>query len=321
MIGSYEKINYSLRPAKCIERKMLCESFRRLSIFGKIESYSYIGFGSTYFSDFALFHKALNLRNMTSIEKDESKKKRFEFNRPFQCIKLHFGNSSEVLPTLSWETKSIVWLDYDKRLTKDVLSDVKYFCANARRASIIIVTVNVEPEKSDIPFKEMPNYRLDQLKKAVGSTKVPNDIKGKDLAQWGTANVCRKIIYNEIMQTLNERNGVIPEGSRFCYKQLYDFHYSDNAKMLTTGGIIYDEGQDHLISHCSFNDLSFIREGEESYHIEVPNLTFKEIRYLDEQLPRKKKTQKLLVPDVKPSDIEKYEKLYRYFPAFIESNL
>ena len=61
MSGSYEKINYSLRPAKCIERKMLCETFRRLSIFGKVETYSYIGFRCTFFSDFALFHKSLNI--------------------------------------------------------------------------------------------------------------------------------------------------------------------------------------------------------------------------------------------------------------------
>jgi hypothetical protein len=63
MAGSYEKINYSLRPAKSIERKMLCDAFRRLSAFGKVENYQYIGFGSTYFSDFSLFHKALGISN------------------------------------------------------------------------------------------------------------------------------------------------------------------------------------------------------------------------------------------------------------------
>jgi hypothetical protein len=78
MPGSYEKINYGLRPAKCIERKMMCEAFRRLSEFGSVESYRYIGFGSTYFSDFSLFHKHLGITNMISMEQDEHNAPRFE---------------------------------------------------------------------------------------------------------------------------------------------------------------------------------------------------------------------------------------------------
>jgi hypothetical protein len=55
MSSSYRKINYTLRPAKNIERKMLCEAFHKLHPFGKVQNYRYIGFGSTYFSDFILF--------------------------------------------------------------------------------------------------------------------------------------------------------------------------------------------------------------------------------------------------------------------------
>ena len=93
MTGSYEKINYALRPAKSIERKMLCEVFRRLTPLGKLESYRYIGFGSTYFTDFILFHKSLGINSMISIEKDEGNKDRFNFNLPFRCINLKFGSS------------------------------------------------------------------------------------------------------------------------------------------------------------------------------------------------------------------------------------
>lgn len=321
MSGSYEKINYSLRPAKCIERKMLCETFRRLSIFGKVEAYSYVGFGSTFFSDFALFHKSLNISNMTSIEKDETKKDRFEFNRPFRCIDIKYGHSNEVLPNLNWETRSILWLDYDSRLTKNVLSDIKTFCTNAIPASLLIISVNVQPEKNiDISYDKIPVYRLEQLRKAVGDVRVPKDLRGKNLAKWGTANVCRRIIYNEIMQTLNRRNGIRKEGNKLCYKQLFNFHYSDNAQMLTTGGLLYDEGQEHLLNLCAFDALSFVRQKDKPYHIEVPNLTFKEIRHIDEQLPKKEGHQ-LTAHAVRSSDIDKYEKLYRYFPAFTEASL
>ena len=60
-MSSYEQINYSLRPAKQIERKMLIEAFRNLTEFGDIGSYRYIGFGSIYFSDFNQVHKSLGI--------------------------------------------------------------------------------------------------------------------------------------------------------------------------------------------------------------------------------------------------------------------
>ena len=116
MPGSYESINYSLRPAKNIERRMLCEAFRKLSEFERLDRYRYIGFGSTFFSDFSLFHKSLRITDSISIEKDVQNHERFEFNRPYRCIRIEFGESNEVLPKLAWDVKTIVWLDYDYTL-------------------------------------------------------------------------------------------------------------------------------------------------------------------------------------------------------------
>ena len=69
-MSSYQKINYSIRPAKSAERKMLCELIQHLSVFHKLSDYQYIGFGSTYFTDFSLFHRNLGINKMISIEKD-----------------------------------------------------------------------------------------------------------------------------------------------------------------------------------------------------------------------------------------------------------
>jgi hypothetical protein len=149
MTGSYRQINFSLRPAKSIERKMLCEAFRRLAEFGHVSDYRYIGFGSTYFSDFILVHKTLAIRNMLSIERDDFNKARFEFNRPFHCIKLYFGESNDVLPELGWrDVRTICWLDYDGKLDSSVLTDVRLFCANAVSGSVLVVTVNAEPDQN-----------------------------------------------------------------------------------------------------------------------------------------------------------------------------
>jgi len=312
MPGSYVSINYALRPAKNIERRMLCEAFRRLLEFGRIESYRYIGFGSTYFSDFSLFHKSLRITDNVSIERDVENRKRFEFNRPYNCIRLEFGESNSVLPRLTWDVRTIVWLDYDYKLDQGVLTDVAFVCANAPSGSIIVVTVDARPEEL--------GKRLESLKSGVGEQKLPQGLSESKLGEWGTANVCRRIIANEIDSTINARNGGRQHGTRFLYKQIFNFHYSDTAKMLTVGGIIYDEGQAELEAKCGFEHLEFVKTGEEPYTIEVPSLTLREIRHLDKQLPCKD-THDLDAHSIPEKDISHYAQIYRYFPAFVEAEI
>jgi len=187
---------------------------------------------------------------------------------------------------------------------------------------VIVVSVNAHPIRcpDHISIEELPRYRLQQLRQEVGEEKVPLDIKGKDFAKWGTANICRRIINSEILETLNERNIGRASGNHFLYQQLFNFHYADGANMLTVGGLLYDQGQAHVLAQCDFQNLSFYQEAEDAYLIEVPNLTYREIRYLDTQLPNKK--EELPTLDAVPKeDIEKYAKIYRYFPTFTETDI
>ena len=319
MTASYERIHYGLRPAKNVQRKMLVETIRRLSEFGVVDSYRYIGFGSTYFSDFILFHKLLGIRNMISIERDISNKPRFEFNRPYNCIRMLFGESNEVLPTLAWNVKTILWLDYDGSLESSVLTDVKYFCASAVPGSVIIVTVNAEPRELD---EGKP--RLEELQKSLGKDRIPPDVKEEDLSDWGTAAVFRRILASEILETLSERNGGLTEENKIEYQQLFYFCYRDGDRMLTTGGVVYEKGQGPIIARCGFDRLSFLRFSQNAKSkpcvLEVPKLTYKEIRHLDRQLPRLK-GKKLTARRVPSADIKKYENIYRYFPTFAETEV
>lgn len=320
-MGSYEKINYALRPAKSIERKMMVDVLRRLAPFGNVSSYRYIGFGSTYFSDFVLVHKALGISNMVSIEQDVENQERFKFNRPYRCVSIEFGTSNEVLPTLPWTARTIAWLDYDYPLNASVLADVRFFVANAVAGSVVIVSVNAEPDRFPTGADaDAPQQRLQKLKERVGETKVPEDVQGKQLSKWGTAAAYRRIIANEIQSTLAERNGVLDAGSRFEFKQLFHFHYADNAKMLTVGGVLYDEAQDALVNACNFEKLEFVRTDGEPYLVEAPNLTYREIRHLDRQLPCTAVAD-LDAPGVPEDDVRKYSDVYRYFPTFAETEI
>lgn len=316
MAGSSRKINYSLRPAKSIERKMLTDAFRRLADFFEISSYRYIGFGAVYFSDFSLFHRALGIRQMISIEATEAPniQRRFQFNVPYSFIKLEFGKSWEVLPRLHWDSlPTILWLDYDGELAEMALNDVETFFAKASPGSVIAVSYNIQDNPAD------GGKPIDRLKKTVGEANVPQDITDAELVGWSRAEILRRIVNNKIAETLSKRNAPRSEGSKLQYRQLFNFQYKDGAMMATVGGIIYVSGQEGVLGKCAFESLQFCRSDEKFYRIEVPLLTFKEIRHLDSLMPIDPAQYEKI--DIPPSEIKHYCDVYRYFPAFVESEL
>jgi len=327
MPASYERINYNLRPAKHIERRMLGEAFGLLSEFDRLWSYRYIGFGSIYFSDHKFFHRVLGISNMVSIEKDTQNSARFEFNRPYACIDIKFGESNTVLPNLSWAEPTILWLDYDGTLNGDVLLDVGCFCTRAIPGSVLIVSVNATGLNRSVLSDDADEdgtkqgQALDKLRKTVGEDRVPASTVARDLNGWGTAKVFRSIIDNHNNTILTERNGGLVQGKKICYQQLFNFHYADNAKMLTVGGIIYDQSQQSLVDNCGFDRLTFVRKDESPYHIVSPLLTYREIRHLDRQLPGQPEDAVPTADGVPEKDRNNYKEIYRYFPSFTDVDL
>lgn len=315
--ASYEKFHYGLRTAKNIERKMICEALHRLSAFDRLDAYRYVGFGSAYFSDFILVHKSLGIADLVSIEKDEEKAARFQFNCPFSCVRIEMGLSTDILPSLSWTKKTILWLDYDLSLRDLVLADVAFFCSNAAPGSVLLVTVDVQQGED----KEDDLDRLQRLEKRLAQDKLPPELRAKDLGgQWGTAAVSRSIIDNEISQQLHARNGTLSSEEMILYEQLFNFHYADGAEMLTVGGIVYESRQTQRLARCAFENLDFVRRKGEPFLIEAPALTYRELRHLDSQLPAGD-SGVLDAPGLRPRDIENYRRLYRHFPTFAEAEL
>jgi hypothetical protein len=313
MTASYEKLNYRLRPAKHIERGMIVEALQRLRMFAPLRQYRYIGLGSLYFADFVLVHKTLGIKTMVCIEKDEPKRDRFEFNRPFRTVEIKFGHSNAVLPTLKWAQRSIVWLDYDCGLNKDVLTDIGWVCGAARSGTVLIVSVNAEPEKED--DDEHESKRVVALRTAVGSTNVPEGItKAGHLAGWRLAEAGRTIIDSAIRESVYDRS--VP-GDRFGYRQLFNFEYRDGVRMSTVGGIILSDDDCGRFDECEFHDLPYMKDGAEALRIEVPFLTNREVRLLDRYLPA---TSAGLSVSMIPERARKaYAASYRFFPTFVDA--
>ncbi len=320
MAGSYSKINYRIRPAKAVERKIICDSLRCLSPFGELTTYRYVGFGSTYFSDFILFHKSLHIEDMISIEKDSQAKERFEYNKPFGCIEIKYGNSYEVLPTLEWSKKSIVWLDYDSPLEKTILDDIDTLTTKLASGSVLIVTVSAEPEK---PPEEgwnrakIDKFREDKLQANIPKEKIPPDLEPINLTGKKLADLYNRIINNQLKQSVSNANSARSEYQKLNYKQIFDFRYADGARMLTVGWLLFEQSYCNLVEQCKFNNNFNITELNKPYEIKVPNLTLKETQYLDSLMPTHdcNGVERICIP---LKDIKLYAELYKYFPSFVE---
>lgn len=320
---SYQKINYSLRPAKSIERKMLAEAFRRLSVFKPIHNYRYVGFGSNAFSDFALFHRLLGISEMVSIEADKKNEKRFIFNKPYGHIKLEMGLSTEVLPRIQHNMETIYWLDYDGKLDSTVLADLTFLCTTISSGSLVLITVNARPDDppdSDDQNNSTQVTRRSLLEESIGKENVPITARESDFAPKNFPNLCLTIVRNKIDQIISERNGAAKPYEEIEYKQLFYFHYNDGVKMLTAGFLFYKAEHESLVSAANFSELPFVKHGEEPYVIDVPVLTRREIRYWESQIPldEEKLADTFGIP---PKDIQQFEQLYRFYPHFTEADI
>jgi hypothetical protein len=160
---SFERINYSVRPAKATERHMLFDAVGRLSVFDSLRNYLYVGFGSTFFIDFKQVHQRYGMHRLYSIEQEIQKKPRFEFNRPLNCIEMLYGPSKSMLldPRIPWQdAPAVVWLDYDKSLNLEKLADCERVLTKARHGTMLLVTVPVHAGN--------PKGRADRWRSALG---------------------------------------------------------------------------------------------------------------------------------------------------------
>ncbi|OEF49178.1 hypothetical protein A1OW_13440 [Enterovibrio norvegicus] len=325
-MNSSRKINYSTRVSKNIERKMLRDLLSRFSSSFPMNNYTYVGFGSKYFTDYLMMHKYLHINNLVSIEGDTGNKAKYEFNKPLSCIDMKYGMSHDVIPDLPLDkNKTIIWLDYDGLLTEGCLSDIAELTGRLESGSIIFITYNSRPLKSAELKKEYSdietgNERIKtHLRKVHGESYIPHDLDIKGLGNWDKySSLLRDIVINCISKRLDIINR--GEESKLKYKQLVNFNYKDGCEMSTLGFTFYrTEEEGNRLSLTNLDSFDFYRENNESYKIEVPSLTMKEIKALLEIMPNgKRKEIEKVVP---PSEVDQFSKIYKYLPIFADSEL
>jgi hypothetical protein len=321
-------VHYSLRPAKNIERKMMGEAFARLAPLCPLSKYRYIGFGSEFFNDFALYHETLGIREMRSIEHDVERVPRCEFNRPYKCIKVEPGTASDVLPRLKWEPRSIVWLDYLDRLKHSVLADIRFVVSAASSGSFLVWSVNSQPwgdgpneeRGQHVATAELPAHRIKKLRDSMSPTVVPAEWVKEPLAKWGLAVVYHKMIRAEIDRALSDRNSSAMPGHKLSFHQYFHFRYADGQRMLTVGGLLLNSADKRTLGARPFRDLPFVREGDDAMEIKPPILTGREVRHLSQRFPNNGNSTRPL-KWLTPEELENFRQVYRYYPVYAESEL
>lgn len=320
--SSFRKFDYSLRPAKNVERKMLAEILSRLSVFRPTTDYSYIGFGSIYFTDYSLFHRQLGLNPMYSIEGDLEGSRRAEFNAPFDCIKVMSGKSTDCLPYIPFDRPTIVWLDYDYELCQSVLNDIQTVVSNQCIAGnsgvVLLITLDVESKRLQTPkstsedvSEDWPGDPVSQFRRLVSEFFLPVNITNQDLNGLHLAETYRKVCDDAIRSSVSAN-------AEWTYSQLANFRYADGAEMATFGGVLYKNVDERLYRQSAFENLEFVKCGSDPFTIEAPKLTFREMRELSRYLTM------MNCPEGVPidqDDFAKFKRLYRYFPSFVEAEL
>jgi len=312
MANSFRVVDYRLRPAKVVERRMMGEAFLRLRHFAAVERYAYVGMGSVYFADFALFHAMCGFETMVSIEDtiDATQQDRFRFNAPFGSIQLEFGHTNSVLPRLKWKEPVVAWLDYTGQVDDTVIRDLRFLATNVVSGSLIAVSVNTSHRDGGEPVTR--KTLADRLK---GIQALPDWVLKADRFGPSIVPVYRDILTQTILAAINARNAGQPADKYFVAEPVFFFTYSDNAPMMTLGWVVFAEEERATFRACKFHELKFAPPSpDEPFKIECPFITHAEMRAINKQhsKPGIPKSKPLPIP---PSEVEKYEKIRRYWPV------
>lgn len=301
------KIDYSLRPAKATARRMIAETLVRLQLPMPIWNYRYVGMGSIFFRDFLLFHRVLGINDMISIEHEINAETRARFNLPLACIDLRMGSAADVLPRIELEEKPhVVWLDYESNVHSGVIADISEVVNRCSPGSILFVTVNAD---------RVLNTDRDAWLNDLGPDR-PEPANPRQRHEY--AALSYRVLRRSIEDALADRNAGQPDSTRRLeFRQAFHLVYADGQQMLLCGGGLLDEDGRQRWDASGLGELDFVRTSTESFRIDIPVLTRREILHLLRDAPDVAAAAKQA--GIPLNDARRFAAAYRYVPRYVEA--
>lgn len=317
-MSSFETIDYSIRPNKNIERKLIFETVISLDPVLGVSHFRYVGMGSLWFSDFLFAHKKLMIKKLICIE-HEQVADRVKYNKPYSCIEVIPGESTDVLSTIELgKHKNCIWLDYDTSLEGPVLDDIEIVLNSAEIGSIMFITLNAHKDRLIRGEVDSGDKHEEGLRYYAGKlipASMPRNWKGSKIYPVFLASLLFSHIEDVIYRCAKNIN----------FLPLLNYYYKDGAPMITIGGIIVDEELNRKFEESEILGKCEYATGVAQENILTPPLTLKEKIALDSLLPSSSAP---TVSDVerlgftlKQSHIDYYCKYYRFYPTFAEAKL
>lgn len=312
MANSGRKINYALRPQKCVERKIMCDFLSKCETQVPIHNYRYIGFGSFYFTDFVLFHNQLNIDNMISIERSQLTE-RFDFNKPYGCITMCYADADVALSSkiqFSDEIKDFVWLDFDGPFQNNMILSLMTAIRKISSGSFLFTSFNIS-----ILDSVDENDRLRFLKEEFGDF-LPQ-LQEKDIDAQSLPRIIYEAIKTALEKAVYERN--TSSTIQLNLLPCFFLKYKDDAPMLTIGYFLATDDELKKIKCSKAAQLPWFNISSTPSIITLPCLTKAEIREINRLIPGKDAEQvHAKIPYLSVKDIRNYMKLYKYYPNFLE---
>lgn len=312
-MASFEVVNYSLRPSKNIQRQVMFSGISLLKSRLEIADFVYVGFGSVWFTDFVMAHKALEVRDMVSIEANPIGYRRATFNKPFSTVCVRRGYSTQVLEDLYVDISFgkrpwIIWLDYDTPLDETVSDDIRSVIENAPDNSIFLLTFSGRNGRYGSHAIERKRRLQDLLGAVVPDYLDKGDFIG-DRIQDTLATLVLDFMKAVAAQSF--RKGGFKPAFRAIYK--------DTTPMVTIGGVLPSGAHSELVGQVIEG------EGWNFYldeRIVAPLLTLREAAALQSLLPMDGNLSRETVQnqgfDLDEEQIAMFQKYYREYPMFAQ---
>jgi hypothetical protein len=310
---SFETINYMLRPNKNVERKLIAKTLGRLQAAFDVRSYRYVGFGSMWFTDFVLMHRVVGISDMVTIEKEASRAKRVEFNKPYACIDVRMEKAATALGDVLEGKHSVTWLDYDGPLKNALSGDLETAVGAMLSGSMILVSVNAMVE-------QLRGHQLAEGEPILSEVEYLAEICDSQAVKAEEPRLTRNDFPKLVAELLHDRLKAATLSMKpGCeYRPVWTFEYADDATMVTVGGMVADVTDQAKLAECKLDELPFASP-EEMFQIELPILTEKEKRALDKLLPSMTAIDaKKLEFELRPAELEAYVRFYLEYPVFNE---
>lgn len=308
---SFDKVNYSLRPSKTIERALTFEGIQQLRSAMHLVDPVYVGFGSIWFTDFQIAHKILGVRDLVSIEQDSIGYARAVFNAPYKTVRVRNQISSDALADLYRDTSFnsrpwVIWLDYDDILAQIAIDDIRSVIENAPTNSLLLVTLDV----SEHDYGK-PKDRKDFVKSLIGSA-LTDELEREDFDERlpETLGLLLSGFMTSTAVAAGRPGGFVPA---------FNMVYRDTATMLTVGGVLPTIGTVPAVREVIGNRAwpGIVRQ-----RILAPHLTVKEAATLQAELPSSRQLTRSKVRrlgfDLADEQLAAFERYYRYFPSFAQ---